>query len=128
MQDRLRASTTDFEQMSLFQEIFGTIYLLLNPAVTSYGMLNTTALALAETQIASVAERHMSELTPLIVRVSEIIPFVLAGELAGKGKIEDAAVAQQAVLRNSGFMRGLTAPIFAIRVPPVRGLTAYVSK
>jgi ferritin-like metal-binding protein YciE len=71
-------------------------YALLNLAVISYGMLNTAALAFAETQIASMAERHMNGLTPLIVELSDIIPFVFAGELAGKGRIEDGAVAQQA--------------------------------
>ena len=71
-------------------------YTLLNLAVISYGMLNTAALALAETEIASMAERHMSGLTPLMVELSDIIPFVLAGELAGKGQVEDATVAGQA--------------------------------
>lgn len=71
-------------------------YTLLNMAVISYGMLQTTALALDETQIASMAQRHMTDLTPFIVELSDIIPFVLAGELAAGGKIEDATVAQQA--------------------------------
>ncbi len=63
-------------------------------------MLNTAALALAETQIASMADRHITDITPLIVELSDIIPFVPAGELAGKGKIEDAAVAQQAAAQD----------------------------
>jgi hypothetical protein len=74
-------------------------YTLLNHAVISYGMLHTTALALDDTQIASMAKRHMAELTPLIVELSDMIPFVLATELADKGKIEDAAVAQQAAVQ-----------------------------
>ncbi len=71
-------------------------YILLNLAVINCGMLHTAALALAETRIASMAQRHMTDLTPLVVELSEIIPFVLTGELAGKGEAEDAAVAQQA--------------------------------
>jgi len=71
-------------------------YTLLNHAVISYGMLHTAALALNETQIASMAKEHMAALTPLIIELSEVIPFVLAAELAEKGKIEDATVAHQA--------------------------------
>ena len=72
-------------------------YTLLNLAVITYGMLETAALALSETEISSMAQRHMRDLTPFIVELSDIIPHVLAGELAEKGKIEDVAVAQQAV-------------------------------
>jgi hypothetical protein len=72
-------------------------YASLNLAVITYGMLHTAALALAETQIASMAERHMSDLTPLIVELSDIIPFVLMGELADGAQIEDASAAQQSV-------------------------------
>jgi hypothetical protein len=59
-------------------------------------MLHTAALALDEAEIASMAQKHMTDLTPFIVQLSEIIPFVLAGELAEKGKMEDVAVARQA--------------------------------
>jgi uncharacterized protein (DUF1786 family) len=72
-------------------------YTLLNLAVINYGMLHTTALAMDETEIASLAKQHMTALTPLIVELSDLIPFVLAGELADDGKIEDSDVAQQAV-------------------------------
>ena len=71
-------------------------YTLLNLAVISYGMLQTTALALDETETASMAQRHMTDFTPFIVELSDIIPFVLAGELAARGEIEDDTVAQQA--------------------------------
>ena len=99
--DRLRTSVP-------VSRILRDDYTLLNIAVISYGMLNTAALALAETQIASMAEQHMTGLTPLIVELSDIIPFVLAGELADKGKIEDAAVAQQAVARYRQAWNGET--------------------
>jgi hypothetical protein len=72
-------------------------YSILNLAVISYGMLHTTALALSEDEIAVMAKAHMTHLTPLIVEMSDIIPFVLEEELAGEGKIEHSAVAQQAV-------------------------------
>ena len=73
-------------------------YTLLNHAVITYGMLHTAALALGEPLIASMAEAHMIELTPMIVELSELIPFVLTTELTGKGKVEDAAVALQAAV------------------------------
>jgi len=73
-------------------------YTLLNHAVINYGMLHTAALALDETRIATMAEEHMAELTPLIVELSDLIPFVLATELADKGKIEDSTVALQAAV------------------------------
>jgi hypothetical protein len=72
------------------------IYTSLNHAAISYAMLQTAALALNEGEIASMAQMHLTGLTPLIVELSEIIPFVLATELADEGKIEDATVAQQA--------------------------------
>jgi hypothetical protein len=72
------------------------IYTSLNHAAISYAMLQTAALALDEVEIATMAQMHLTGITPLIVELSEIIPFVLATELADEGKIEDTAVAQQA--------------------------------
>ena len=72
------------------------IYTSLNHAAISYAMLQTAALALDEVEIATMAQMHLTGITPMIVELSEIIPFVLATELADEGKIEDTAVAQQA--------------------------------
>jgi uncharacterized protein (DUF1786 family) len=72
-------------------------YSILNFAVISYGMLHTTALILIEGEIAVMAQSHMADLTPLIVELSDIIPFVLEGELAVERKAEVGAVAAQAV-------------------------------
>jgi hypothetical protein len=41
-------------------------------------------------------QRHLTDLTPLFVELSEMIPFVLANELADEGRVEDPAIAQQA--------------------------------
>ena len=71
-------------------------YTMLNLSVISYAMMHTTALALREDEIAAMANAHMIDLTPLIVELSDIIPFVLAEELADEWKIEHTAVAQQA--------------------------------
>lgn len=61
-------------------------------------MLHTTALAMQQVEISAFAKQHMTELTPFIVELSDLIPFVLAGELADEGVIEDPAVAQQAAV------------------------------
>lgn len=68
----------------------------LNLAALSYGMLNTASLALDEMEIGAMAERHLTDLTPLIVALSEIIPFVLTRELAVEGQVEDPTIPQQA--------------------------------
>jgi len=55
---------------------------------------------------------HLTGLTPLIVELSEIIPFVLATELADEGKIEDATVAQQAAaLYHQAWSHDVTARV-----------------
>ncbi len=75
-------------------------YTLLNHAVISYAMLHTAMLAFNEVELSDMARRHMSELTYLIVELSEVIPFVLAAELADQVQIEgEQSVAQQAVVQ-----------------------------
>ncbi|MFZ0930415.1 MAG: hypothetical protein WAN11_17555 [Syntrophobacteraceae bacterium] len=86
-------------------------YVLLNLAVIDYGMLHTAALMLSETQIAPVAQRHMTDLTPLIVELSDIIPFVLAGELGGKENIEDGAARQAAAQYRQAWSSDVTARV-----------------
>ena len=88
------------------------VYTSLNHVAISYGMLHTTALALNEVEIATLAQTHLTGLTPLIVELSEIIPFVLATELADEGKIEDATVAQQAAaLYHQAWSHDVTARV-----------------
>lgn len=75
-------------------------YTLVNHIVISYGMLHTTVLAFNEEDIAEMARRHMAELAQLVVELSEVIPFVLASELADEAKIKgEQSVAQQAVVQ-----------------------------
>ena len=101
-----KAATSIAESVAVFYDRLRTnepvsrslrdIYTSLNHVAISYGMLHTAALALDEVEIATLAKIHLTGLTPFIVELSEIIPFVLATELADEGKIEDATVAQQA--------------------------------
>ncbi len=75
-------------------------YTLLNHAVISCGMLHTAMLAINENDIADMARVHMSDFAQLVVELSEVIPFVLAGELAEEAGIEDEqSVARQAVVQ-----------------------------
>jgi len=72
-------------------------YTALNMAAISYTMLHTTALALREKPLADLALKHLEDLTPLIMQLSEIIPEVVARELAQEGKaIIDPGVASEA--------------------------------
>ncbi|MDR3567093.1 MAG: hypothetical protein P4L43_03605 [Syntrophobacteraceae bacterium] len=75
-------------------------YTLLNHAVIGYGMLHTTVLAFNEEELADMARRHMAELAQLVLELSEVIPFVLASELAEETQIKgEQSIAQQAVVQ-----------------------------
>lgn len=82
-------------------------YTALNMAAVSYTMLHTTALALKERSIADLAVRHLEDLTPLIMELSEVIPDVVARELTAEGKAIDPDVGSEAV-RNTqkAWMKG----------------------
>lgn len=56
-------------------------YIAFNHAVVSYTMLHTTALAYGDEPLAETAQNHLKALTPLIMRVYEIIPHVVITEL-----------------------------------------------
>lgn len=71
-------------------------YTALSLAAVSYTMLHTAALALSDFATSELARRHLQELTPLIVEISEIIPFVVANELVNEAPNADASVAEQA--------------------------------
>ena len=117
-----KAATSIAESVAVFYDRLRTnepvsrslrdIYTSLNHVAISYGMLHTAALALDEVEIATLAQMHLTDLTPLIVELSEIIPFVLATELADEGKIEDATVAQQAAaLYHQAWSHDVTARV-----------------
>lgn len=72
-------------------------YTALNMAAVSYTMLHTTALALKERSIADLAVRHLEDLTPLIMELSEVIPDVVARELASEDKAIDPSVGREAL-------------------------------
>ncbi len=71
-------------------------YTALNMSSFSYTMLHTTALAFHDDGVASVTLKHLQDLTPLIIHLNEIVPYVVVAELTDEGPI-DTTVAEKAV-------------------------------
>ena len=72
-------------------------------AAISYSMLHTTATALGDGRVASLAERHLRDHADAIMRINEIMPEVVIRELEKDGhRADNAAVeaTRQAVLRS----------------------------
>lgn len=70
-------------------------YTALNLASISYTMLHSTGMALKNQTVADLALRHLEDLTPVVVNISEIIPLVVARELSDAGMTTDTAVGQR---------------------------------
>lgn len=77
-------------------------YTALSLACVAYEMLHTTALGLRQKGLADAALRHLSELTPLIMAVTKIIPEVVLEELAKDDPTIDLSVAKQALENTLG--------------------------
>ncbi len=71
-------------------------YTALSLACVAYEMLHTTALALHQKGLADTALHHLTEITPLIMSMTEIIPDVVLEELAKDDASIDLSVAKQA--------------------------------
>ena len=56
-------------------------YVVLSGCSIGYEMLHATALALRDKKTADLALEHFKEITPMIVRLSEIIPAIIVHEL-----------------------------------------------
>ena len=72
-------------------------YTALALATISYTQLHTTGLAYKEHEVADVALKHLEDLTPLVIRINEIMPNVVAAELLDEGSGIDTEVASEAV-------------------------------
>ena len=72
-------------------------YVASSMASVSLTMLQTTGLAFKDHQVASYAENALKELTPLIMRLTEVIPAVVARELKEDNPEVDVAVSVQPV-------------------------------
>jgi hypothetical protein len=63
----------------------------------SYTMLHTTGLSLHSDRVADLAQKHMSELTQLMIRVGEEMPNVVLAELARDSLPVDVTIGREAV-------------------------------
>jgi ferritin-like metal-binding protein YciE len=78
-------------------------YAAFNLAAISYSMLHTTATALGDSRVASLAERHLRDHADAIMRINDVMPGVVTRELEKDGhRADDAAVqaTREAVLRS----------------------------
>jgi ferritin-like metal-binding protein YciE len=65
-------------------------YAAFSLAAISYSMLHTTALSLGNRQVADVAERYLTDYAGAIERINEVMPGVVARELAKDGHQTDS--------------------------------------
>jgi ferritin-like metal-binding protein YciE len=78
-------------------------YAAFNLAAISYSMLHTTATALGDSRVASLAERHLRDHADAIMRINDVMPGVVTRELEKDGHRADNAAVQatrEAVLRS----------------------------
>ena len=66
-------------------------YAAFSLAAISYSMLHTTSLGLGNPQVASLAERHLTDYAGAIERINEIMPGVVDRELAKDGHQTDTS-------------------------------------
>jgi ferritin-like metal-binding protein YciE len=70
-------------------------YAAFSLAAISYSMLHTTALGLGNSQVAALAEQHLTDYAGAIERINELMPGVVERELAKDGhQTNSAAVGQ----------------------------------
>lgn len=66
-------------------------YAAFSLAAISYSMLHTTALGLGNRRVAEVAERYLTDYAGAIERINEVMPGVVARELAKDGHDTDTS-------------------------------------
>jgi ferritin-like metal-binding protein YciE len=71
-------------------------YTALNLAAIGYTMLHTTGRALMDDRTADLAVTYLSDYTPLITEINEVIPEVVVSELRDETEILNTAAAEQA--------------------------------
>jgi ferritin-like metal-binding protein YciE len=74
-------------------------YTALNLAAVSYTMLHTIGQALMDQQTADLAAAFLSDYTPLITEINEVIPEVVVSELRDETEVLEPDAAQRAVER-----------------------------
>ena len=73
-------------------------YTALSLVAMGYTAYHTFGLAIGEQRIATLAHSHLKDITPLLIDISELLPVVVAKEVAEESDFTvDATVASQAV-------------------------------
>lgn len=79
----------------------------LDLASVGYGMLLTLGLAIGHEECADVAERGVEETPPVIIALTDLLPLVVAEELAGDAPLANPAAVQIASTRiRNAWSRG----------------------
>lgn len=76
-------------------------YTALSLAAMAYTSLHTFALAVDEERLATVAQNHLEDLTPLMVEISRVLPGVVATEVAEEVDFPTDATAGQRARENT---------------------------
>ena len=71
----------------------------LDLASVGYGMLLTLGLAIGHEECAAIAERGIEETPPLIIALTDLLPLIVAEELAGDAPLANPAAVQLASIR-----------------------------
>jgi ferritin-like metal-binding protein YciE len=80
-------------------------YTALNLAAIAYIMLHTTGQALQDDRTADLAASYLTDYTPLITEINEVIPQVVVSELRDETEILDPGAAERAVERTQQAWR-----------------------
>jgi hypothetical protein len=75
-------------------------YTALSLAAISYTMLHTTALALNDRTTADIALRNLKDITPLITKISQVIPPIVTRELS-EDHVSLSVTSGQEAMRNT---------------------------
>lgn len=81
-------------------------YTVLNLVAISYTMLHTTGQALQDQQTADLAASYLSDYTPLITEINEVVPAIVVSELRDETEVLDPSAAERAVERTQQAWRG----------------------
>jgi hypothetical protein len=90
------ASAIDMVRQEKVSKMLRDDYTALHLAAMGYTMLHTTGLGLREQQTADLALRMLKDVTPVLVRISELISNVVIRELANDVEGIDLSAADQA--------------------------------
>ncbi len=75
-------------------------YTVLNLAAISYTMMHTMALAVSEEDVARLAKRHLEQIPPILEGIRDLIPHVVADEIAHHDKFSVVSNAGSAAAEN----------------------------